>query len=93
MIKTNFSTGFISGLHDFTPYFHFRCVAHANLIHSADVCSLLMACVGYACARAAKNPQNSFTFASFFLTQMYFYPVTTKSEYITKTREKIVCHV
>lgn len=61
------STGFISGLQDFTPYFHFRCVAHANLIHSVDVCSLVIVCVGYTCAHAAKNPQNSFTFASVFL--------------------------
>ena len=34
-----------------TPYFHFRCVARAsfdrNLIHSADACFLVMACVGY----------------------------------------------
>ena len=37
--------------HDFTPYFHFRCVARAtfdrNLIHSVDACFLVMACVGY----------------------------------------------
>ena len=36
---------------DFTPYFHFRCVARAtfdrNLIHSVDACFLVMACVGY----------------------------------------------
>ena len=46
-----FSAGFISVSHDFTPYFHFRCVARAtfdrNLIHSADACFLVMACVGY----------------------------------------------
>ena len=40
---------------DFTPYFHFRCVARAtfdkNLIHSADVCFLVMACVGYSRAQ------------------------------------------
>ena len=34
-----------------TPYFHFRCVGRAtfdrNLIHSADACFLVMACVGY----------------------------------------------
>ena len=32
------------------PYFHFRCVARAtfgrNLIHSADACFLVTACVG-----------------------------------------------
>ena len=46
-----FSAGFISVSRDFTPYFHFRCVARAtfdrNLIHSADACFLVMACVGY----------------------------------------------
>ena len=71
-MKTNFSTGFISGLHNSTPYFHFRCVAHANLIHSADVCSLVMACVGYTCAHTAKDPHNSFTFVSVFLRKCIF---------------------
>ena len=37
------------------PYFHFRCVARAtfdrNLIHSADTCFLVMACVGYSRAQ------------------------------------------
>ena len=46
-----FSAGFISVSHDFTLYFHFRCVPRAtfdrNLIHSADPCFLVMACVGY----------------------------------------------
>ena len=46
-----FSKVFISVSRDFTPYFHFRCVARAtfgrNLIHSADACFLVMACVGY----------------------------------------------
>ena len=46
-----FSAGFISVSCDFTPYFHFLCVARAtfdrNLIHSADACFLVMACVGY----------------------------------------------
>ena len=70
--KGKFFTGFISGLHDFMPYFHFLCVAHANLIHSADVCSLVMVCVGYTCAHAAKNSQNSFTFASVFLPKCIF---------------------
>ena len=46
-----FSAGFISVSRDFTPYFHFRCVARAtfdrNLIHSADACFLVMACVAY----------------------------------------------
>ena len=41
----------ISVSRDFTPYFHFRCVARAtfdrNLIHSADACFLIMAFVGY----------------------------------------------
>ena len=41
--------------HDFTPYFHFRSVARAtfdrNLIHSADACFLVMACVGYSRAQ------------------------------------------
>ena len=50
-----FSAGFISISRDFTPYFHFRCVAHAtfdrNLIHSADACFLVMACVGYSLAK------------------------------------------
>ena len=36
---------------DFTPCFHFRCVARAtfdrNLIHSAAACFLVMVCVGY----------------------------------------------
>ena len=42
---------FISVSRDFTPYFHFRCVARAtfdrNLNHSADACFLVMACVAY----------------------------------------------
>ena len=46
----------ISVSRDFTPYFHFRCVARAtfdrDLIHSADVCFLVMACVGYSRAQA-----------------------------------------
>ena len=50
-----FSAGFISVSLDFTPYFHFRCVAHAtfdrNFIYSADTCFLVMACVGYFCAQ------------------------------------------
>ena len=50
-IKTIFSAGFISGSRDFTPYFHFRCVARAtfdrNLIQSAEPSFLVMACVGY----------------------------------------------
>ena len=50
-METIFSTGFISVLRDFTPYFHFRCVARAtfdrSLIHSAVACFLVMACVGY----------------------------------------------
>ena len=38
------------------PYFHFRLVARAtcfdrNLIHSADACFLVMACVGYSRAQ------------------------------------------
>ena len=49
------SRGFISVSRDFTPYFHFRCVARAtfdrNLIHSADSCFLVMACVGYSRAQ------------------------------------------
>ena len=62
-----FSAGFISVSRDFTPYFHFRCVARAtfdrNLIHSADVflsygvCRLL--------ARTAKSP---FETASLFFS-------------------------
>ena len=50
--------GFISVSRDFTPYFHFRCVARAtfdrNLIHSAHAYFLVMACVGY--SQVAKNP-------------------------------------
>ena len=50
-----FSAGFISVSRDFTPYFHFRCVARAtfdrNLIHSTDACFLVMACVGYSRAQ------------------------------------------
>ena len=46
-----FPAGFISVSRDFTPYFHFRCVARAtfdrNLNHSADACVLVMACVAY----------------------------------------------
>ena len=46
-----FSAGFISISRDFTPCFHFQCVARAtfdrDLIHSVDVCFLVMACVGY----------------------------------------------
>ena len=46
-----FSAGFIFVSRDFTPYFHFRCVARAtfdrNLNHSADACFLVMACVAY----------------------------------------------
>ena len=42
-------------LRDFTPYFHFRCVARAtfdrNLIHSVDACFLVMVCVGYSRAQ------------------------------------------
>ena len=53
-----FSAGFISVSRYFTPHVHFRCVARAtfdrNLIHSADACFLVMACVGY--SQAAKNP-------------------------------------
>ena len=79
-----FSAGFISSLHDFTPYFHFRCVACStfdrNLIHSANVCSLVMACLGYAHARTAKNPSEFLHVCQCFLTQMYFYPATIKSE-------------
>ena len=58
-METIFPAGFISVSRDFTPYFHFRCVARAtfdrNLIHSADAYFLVMACVGLL-ARAAKNP-------------------------------------
>ena len=50
-----FSTAFISVSGDFTPYFHFRCVVRAtfdrNLIHSADACFLVMACVSYSRAQ------------------------------------------
>ena len=50
-----FSAGFISVSRDFTPYFHFRCVARAtldrNLICSADACFLVMGCVGYSRAQ------------------------------------------
>ena len=50
-----FPAGFISVSRDFTPYFHFRCVARAtfdrNLIHCADACLLVMACVGYSRAQ------------------------------------------
>ena len=57
-IKTIFSAGFILVSRDVTPYLHLRCVACAtfdrSLIHSADACFLVMACVGY--SRAAKNP-------------------------------------
>ena len=57
-IETIFFRRFISVSRDFTPYFHFRCVAHAafdrNLIHSADACFLVMACVGY--SRAQLKP-------------------------------------
>ena len=46
-----FSAGFISVSRDFTPYFHFRCVARAtfdrHLNHWADACFLVMACVAY----------------------------------------------
>ena len=53
-----FSAGFISVSRDFMPYVHFRCVARAtfdrHLIHSADACFLVMACVGY--SQPAKNP-------------------------------------
>ena len=45
------SAGFISVSRDFTPCFHFWCVARAtfdrNLIHSAAACFLVMVCVGY----------------------------------------------
>ena len=54
-IETIFSAGFISVSRDFTPYFHFRCVARTtfdrNLIHSADACFLVMTCVGYSRAQ------------------------------------------
>ena len=50
-----FPEGFISGSRDFTSYFHFRFAAGAtfdrNLIHSADACFLVMACVGYSRAQ------------------------------------------
>ena len=50
-LREFFSADFISVSRDFTPYFHFRCAARAtfdkNLIHSADACFLVMACVGY----------------------------------------------
>ena len=46
-----FSAGFISGVRDFTTYFHFRGVARAtfdrNLIHSADAFFLVMAHAGF----------------------------------------------
>ena len=49
--RDNFFPQVISVSHDFTLYFYFRCVACAtfdrNLIHSADACFLVMACVGY----------------------------------------------
>ena len=39
----------------FPSYFHFQCVACAtfdtSLIHSADLCFLIMACVGYSRAQ------------------------------------------
>ena len=54
-IDNFFSAGFISVSRDFTPYFRFRCAARAtfdrNLIHSADVCFLVMACAGYSRAQ------------------------------------------
>ena len=67
-----FSAGFISVSRDFTPYFHFRCVARAtfdkNLNHSADACFLVMACVAYSRVKLKtlssllKQPQISFDF-------------------------------
>ena len=52
-----FTLSFISVSRDFTPYFHFRCVARAtldrNLIHSADACLSYGLC--RLLARAAKN--------------------------------------
>ena len=54
-LRQFFYAGFISVSRDFTPYFHFRCVARAafdrDLIHSADACFLVMACVGYSRAQ------------------------------------------
>ena len=87
-----FSAGFISGLYDITSYFLFRGVACANLIHSADVCSLVMACVGYACAHTAKNPSELIHVCQCFLTQMYFYPATRKVNKLPRPG-KIVRHV
>ena len=50
-----FPTGFISCSHNFMPYFHFRCVAHATidrtLIHSADACFSVMVCGCYSRAQ------------------------------------------
>ena len=54
-IETIFFGVFFSVSRDFTPYFHFRCVARATsdkkLIHSADACFLVMTCLDYSCAQ------------------------------------------
>ena len=71
----------------------YNSVIEINLIHSADVCSLVMACVGYTCAHAAKNPQNSFTFASVFLPKCIFILQQLKVNTIPKPVKKNVCHV
>ena len=53
-----FPAAFISCSHDFRLHFHFQCAGRANLIdisiHSADVYTLVMACVGYPRVRGQK---------------------------------------
>ena len=48
-----FFADFISGSRDFTQYLTSSVLI---LIHSADACILVMACVGCVRVRAAKNP-------------------------------------
>ena len=63
------------------PYFHFRCVAHAtfdrNLIHSAEACFLVMACVGYS---HAKLKTLSSLLKRLFLTRKYFPKLSFKAQ-------------
>ena len=51
--KQIFCADFISGSHDFTQDLTSGVLI---LIHSADALVLVMACVDFACASAAKNP-------------------------------------
>ena len=87
---------------DFMPYFHFRCVARAsfdrNLIHSADACFLVMACVGYLRAQLKtlssllkpdNFPSNGFRMA-FFRYKMHIWNYNSHKEFIALPFVRVV---